>query len=125
MMSNFRAGRLRERIDLYDVPGESQDNYGQVAQTASKIGTFWGSIQTLRGRELATVQQAYTLATHRVFLRWLGSKVPTSTRNPHGLIRVGMYLMCRDGSRLDIVMADNEMRQNRDWRLICSEKVRI
>lgn len=46
----MNAGQLRHRIDV-DEATEVQDASGDPVVTWSNIGTLWGSIEPLRGRE--------------------------------------------------------------------------
>jgi hypothetical protein len=113
------AGIYTERVDLYGLPGETQDAYGQpVPSGAARLNTapLPAQVENLKGQEILGEQQAYTLATHRVRMPWLGDAIR---------IRPDMYLILRTGARLDVVMADNEFFCDRQWRLICNERVHV
>lgn len=119
----IKAGELFNNVQLFDVPGDAQDSYGQASETGTLIGTFRAKVQNLKGRELIAAQQAYTSVTHKVTMRWLGPLIPATTHNPNRLILPRMYLILEDGSRLDIVNADNVDKLNFYWVLTCNEKV--
>ncbi len=122
-MIPYRAGNARQRVTLYDVPATTQDDYGQVAQAPTVIGTYWAEVLPLRGRRLTQIRTTWPMATHTVHLRWLGSAIPVSAANPAGHILPRMYLVLSDGSRLDITFANNVEKRNRYWELTCEEKV--
>lgn len=122
-MKPLRIGRNRQRLQLYDVPETSQDALGQVSQSATLLGTFWGESRMLRGNEQLNVRQIWPTATHQVTLRWLGSAIPAGPNNPNGLIIERMYLVdTLDGARLNILNANNVEKRNRRWVLTCEEK---
>jgi head-tail adaptor len=122
-MIPMKAGELRNSVELYDVPGETLDDYGQVTDTPSLIGTFRAKIENLKGRELQAAMQDYTSVTHRVTMWWLGSAIPATAHNPNGYILPRMYLNLRDGRRLDVVYASNTDELNYQWVLMANEKV--
>lgn len=123
-MIPVKAGELNRKVTLYDVPAETQDAYGQVSDTAAEIGTFRAKVENLRGRELQSAQQMFASVSHKVTMRWLGSAIPASDHNPYRLILPRMYLVLDlDGTRLDVVSADNVGKANLYWVLTCNEKV--
>lgn len=123
MIIPFRAGDLRHPVELYDVPADIQDTYGQVTDTSTLIGSFRAKVENLRGRQLVSGQQQIIVISHRVTLPWLGSAVPATAHNPHRLILPRMYLVLEDGTRLDVIEADNVLKADRYWLLMCNEKV--
>lgn len=129
-MKPLRVGKFRQRVQLYDVPETAQDSYGEPSLNGTQItgpginGTFAAEVVPLKGDEMLNVRQMWPTATHRVRMRWLGSAIPESSTNPDGLLIPRMYLIdTLDGSRLDVVFAENVEKRNRAWELICMEKV--
>jgi hypothetical protein len=122
-MIPVRAGELARNLQLYDVPGGTQDEYGQVSDEGQLIALVRGKVEHLRGRELQAAQQVYTSVTHKVTLRWLGSVIPRTPANPNGYILPRMYLVLEDGRRLDVVDANDVGEAHLYWILTCNEKV--
>lgn len=123
MITPTPAGGLPHSVELYDLPVQQQDEYGQVIDTPVLIGRFRAKVSRLRGRALQAAQQVYTSVTHEVEMRWLGSAIPATSHNPNAYILPQMYLVLRDGRRLDVVDADNVDEARRMWTLVCNEKV--
>lgn len=122
-----RIFRVRpQNVQLYDVPEATRDGYGQPSLSGSLIGLFPMSVEPLRGQEQLNVRAMWPTATHRVLCRWLGSAIPSSESNPHGLILPRMYLVLveGDGSRLDVIYAGNYQERNQSWELTCESKVK-
>jgi SPP1 family predicted phage head-tail adaptor len=118
------VGKYRQRVTLQDIPETALDSYGQTSQAATAIGTFWAEVAPLRGDEQLNVRQIWPTATHKVKMRWLGSAIPSTASNPHGLILPRMRLQLGlDGSYLNILFANNVEKRNRQWELVCEEKV--
>ena len=122
-MNRVPAGLMRHKLMLYDVPEQTVDDFGQPSETGTLIGTFRGRIQTLRGRMLIESQVTAPTATHRVTLPWLGSAIPATTDNPSREILPRMYFILEDGSRLNVVLANNLEKNNLMWELTCEEHV--
>lgn len=120
-------GSLNRRVQLYDVPTEVLDEYGQPGVDAgTMIGTFWAGVRLMRWQEKAAAQQVTILATHVVMLRWLGTAIPATASNPHRLILPGMYLIIvEDGTRLDVLEADDVLRAHVYWSLTCQQRTTI
>ena len=117
------AGTRDQRLQLYDVPGDLND-YGQPSTTGTLIGTFWGSVRNLSGRDMISAQQANNVVTHKIELGWLGTAIPSTASNPNRLIRPTMYLIhVRTGKRYDVVFANNVDEANIKWELTCNEIV--
>ncbi len=45
------------------------------------MGTFWGELVPLRGREAVIAKQVYAEATHTLNMRWLGNTVDLDPLN--------------------------------------------
>ena len=65
----MRAGSLRHRI-LVEQPITAQNETGEEEITWSSFGTFWGSVEPLRGRELLRSEQILATMDTRIRLRW-------------------------------------------------------
>jgi head-tail adaptor len=123
-MKPQRSGTYRQRVTLYDVPETTRDAYGQPSQAATELCSFWAEVRPLKGNEQLNVRTQWATASHIVKCRWLGSLIPISATNPNGHILPRMYLLCGlDGSRLDVVFANNVEKRNRAWELVAEEKV--
>jgi head-tail adaptor len=121
----LQSGHFRQRVILQDIPETTGDSYGQRSLAPVEIGRFWAFVQPLQGEEKLNVRQIWPTATHEVWMRWLGSQIPTSATNPHGLILPRMRLVSiLDGAELNIVFAENVEKRNRQWKLVCEEKVK-
>lgn len=124
MARPLKRGRNRQRVVLYDVPESTSDTWGQPSQFKSIVGTFWADVVPLQGNETLNVRQVWPTATHTVRMGWLGSSIPATADNPNGVIVPQMVLYLRlDGSWLNVLFADNVEKRNRQWKLICQEKV--
>lgn len=123
-MRPLQTGSFRQRVTLYDVPEATRDSYGQPSQAATEICSFWAEVRPLAGNEQLNVRAIWPTATHKVKCRWLGSLIPTSSGNPNAQILPRMYLsLDLDGSRLDVLFANNVEKRNRGWELTCEQKV--
>jgi head-tail adaptor len=120
------GGDLDQRVQLYDLPTEGQDEYGQPTSTSALLGEFWCSIRLIGMRERAAAGQELVMGTHRVTMRWLGSMIPATTGNPSRRVLPGMHLIAViDGSRLDILEADNVRKAGVCWVITCQERTVI
>jgi SPP1 family predicted phage head-tail adaptor len=66
----MRAGLLRHRLrieEAVDVTSTSGD--GQPTKAWNVLGTVWGSVEPLSGRELFTAQQVSARTTHKITIR--------------------------------------------------------
>jgi SPP1 family predicted phage head-tail adaptor len=123
-MKPNKVGTFRQRVVLQDIPETSQDFYGQPSLAATEIGRFWAEVTPLRGDEMLNVRQVWPTATHKVRMRWIGTRITPSPTNPAGVILPRMRLqVLSDGTFLNIVFADNIEKRNRIWELTCEEKV--
>jgi len=119
----FRWGTARQRVTLWDVAASTLDPYGQPSQVGVPIGTFWAWVLPLRGRRLTQARAVWPMASFVVTMRWLGSAIPITPHNPSRQILPRMYLTLSNGSRLDIIDANNVEHRNRQWDLTCMEIV--
>lgn len=66
----MRAGLLRHRLrieEAVDVINANGD--GQPVKAWNVLGTVWGSVEPLTGRELFSAQQVSARTTHKITLR--------------------------------------------------------
>lgn len=68
----MKVGKLRHRIQLARDTFAS-DDLGQDVGTPTTVGTCWGEIVSLSGREAVNAKQIRAETTHRVTLRWQGA----------------------------------------------------
>ena len=124
MARPIQSGKYRQRVTLQDIPEVTQDTYGQPSLAPTVIGTFWMEVQPLQGDDQLNVRQVWPTATHKVKCRWLGTAIATTPNNPHGLILPRTRLLLGvDGSVLNVLFANNVEKRNRQWELVCEEKV--
>ena len=64
----MRAGQLRHRLVLQRGTA-TQDSYGQTTTTWTTLGTVWGAVEPLAGREYLEARQQQTDLTTRVRVR--------------------------------------------------------
>lgn len=119
-----RIFRVRpQQIQLYDVPETSQDSYGQTSTAGTLIGTFWATVEPLKGDEQLNVRQIWPTATHTVRMRWQGSAIPAGNNRSAGQVQERMYLVVLlDNKKLNVVNAKNVEERNQFWELTCEEK---
>lgn len=65
----MRAGELRHRINI-DQPVTSQDETGEEIVTFTEMGTVWGAIEPLNGREALIANQLNAEIDTRIRVRW-------------------------------------------------------
>ena len=53
----MQAGRLRHRITI-NQKVVARNDFGEEIITWTEVGTFWGSVEPLQGRELLEARQA-------------------------------------------------------------------
>lgn len=66
----MRAGKLRHRL-IFEEATEtaSESGSGEMLKTWDEVGTRWGSVDPLSGKELFTAQQTSSRVSHRVTIR--------------------------------------------------------
>lgn len=64
----MRSGRLRHRLEL-QAPAEVADSFGQRRKTWTTVGTYWGEVRPLAGREAEVARQTRADLTHAVTTR--------------------------------------------------------
>ena len=76
----MRAGRLRHRLIFEEsVEVESTSGSGEMIKTWNEVGTRWGSVDPLSGKELFTAQQTSSRVSHRITIR---NRPPAHTQPP-------------------------------------------
>lgn len=66
------AGDLRHRV-TWQRPAASRNAIGQVLPAWTTVGTFWGRVEPLGGRELVNAQQIKETVRFRITLRNVGA----------------------------------------------------
>jgi SPP1 family predicted phage head-tail adaptor len=76
----MRAGRLRHRL-IFEESTEtaSPSGSGEMLKTWNEVGTRWGSVDPLSGKELFTAQQTSSRVSHRITIR---NRPPARTQPP-------------------------------------------
>jgi head-tail adaptor len=65
------AGGLNRRFEI-QKPTRSQDAFGEVTPTWSKVAMRWGSIEAVRARERFNGSQVQSEVSHRITIRKMG-----------------------------------------------------
>lgn len=63
------AGRMRERVTI-QKPADVQNQFGEATLQWNTLGTVWAQVTNLTARDYFAAQQAGTLTTHRVLIRF-------------------------------------------------------
>lgn len=63
------TGRMRERVTI-ERPEDVQNQFGEATLQWKTLGTVWAQVTNLTARDYFAAQQAGTLATHRVLIRY-------------------------------------------------------
>lgn len=64
----MRAGRLRHRL-TFEEGAASKDVHGQAIRVWNGVGTRWGSVEPLSGKENYTAEQTQGRVTHKITIR--------------------------------------------------------
>ena len=107
----MKAGALRERITIEDKT-VTQDGYGAEVITWSSVGTFWGAVEPLAGREFLEGRQLIAEVTTRIRLRY----------QPDVDIRPEMRAEYR-GRYFEVVAVLHIKERKREIHLMCTEDV--
>lgn len=111
-MRPLRVGLHRQRLTLLSpATTETFDTYSQPVPTPTTVGTFWGYLRPLQGRELIVAKQVKATATHMLTTRWLGSAVAI---NPTFRWQLGSRLF-------GIVEVRNIEERNRQYEMTLQE----
>lgn len=63
-------GSLRHRVQV-QAPQQTQDEFGEVAETWVTVAEVWAEVRAMSGRELFNAQQVQADVTHKVRMRYL------------------------------------------------------
>ena len=117
-MQPLQAGKLRQRISIFDIPQGQPDTAGELADPLDAadlsklipLGTFWASIEPLGGRELLQAAETLGESTHRVIMRWPGFEVTSE-------------MWIQFGTRMfDITNTSDIEERNRVVVIMCKER---
>jgi SPP1 family predicted phage head-tail adaptor len=107
------AGAMKKRLKL-DQFSEDPGAYGDAfAGTYATLATVWGSVQPLRGRELAQFQQVHADVSHRIRIRYSNT---VSVLTPKDRVVLG-------SRNFDIQSVINIRERNWELELICKENI--
>ena len=122
-----------QKVVLYDIPEASIDSMAQPSQATTAIGTFRARIRQIKGQEQVGSSQNYATRAYLVEMNWLGSAIPATATNSvynpatggaMGLILPQMVInTVLDNKWLRVESAENVDQANRQWKLVCIEKV--
>ena len=79
----MRAGRLRHRL-TFEEGARVKDATGQAIVVWNDVGTRWGSVEPLSGKENFTAEQTQGRVTHKIVIR---NRPPAPTK-PANQLRV-------------------------------------
>jgi SPP1 family predicted phage head-tail adaptor len=102
------SGRLRERVTILK-PVEEQNPFGETTLSWVSLSDVWASVTNLSASDYFSAQQAGTLASHRVTIRFFPGMSPT-------------YRLVWRGRTLDIVSV-NERESRSLHEIIAKEEV--
>lgn len=106
----MRAGRLRRRVTVhYKVV--VKDAYGAETITWTTLGTYWGAVEPLHGREFTDQKMDGAELTTRIVIRFQ----PGVTIAPH------THRVTWSGHLYDIQSVVNVDERRRETQLICRE----
>jgi len=81
----MQAGKLRHRLTFEEaVEVVDPAGTGQRIKTWNDVGTRWGSVDPLTGKELLAAQQVKSQVSHRITIR----NRPPSTTRPAAQLRI-------------------------------------
>ncbi len=124
-MADVNVSIQEELVDLYDVPETVIDTFGQPSQTATLIMSgIRAKVDSLQRKYAERIlgRQEWPTATHIVTFGWLGTRIPSTTRNPYRQVSPDMKIICQqDGKVLNVIEAVNVERRNQSWFIICQE----
>lgn len=103
----MRAGKLRHKLIIQER-STALGSRGQASANWTDVGTVWGSVQTLSGRELELAKRLYVDATHRIEVRF-HSAITEERRLKFGERYFG------------IGAVDNDEQRDRTLILLCAE----
>lgn len=70
------SGRMRERVTV-QRPVDVQSTFGEATLEWETLGDVWAQVTGLSARDYFAAQQAGTLTTHRVYIRFYAGIDPT------------------------------------------------
>lgn len=75
----MRIGKLGHPL-TYREPTKTADDFGQKTRTWADVGSLWGDVRTLNGREALAAQAMKATATHVITIRAQGYPVRVTGR---------------------------------------------
>lgn len=108
-MARLHAGIFRHRITILEKT-VTRDGYGAEIVTWTTQGTYWASVEPIRGREFVEMKQAQAEVSHRIRMR-----VATGIKPE---MRVSF-----DGREFEIDSVINVRERDRELQLMCRERV--
>lgn len=106
-----RSGDLRHRITIQSLTN-SQDSVGDITETWTTVGTFWGFVRPASAREQVIAGQLKAEVYHSVTMRWQGATAISPTMR-----------ILFEGKVLNIVSISNRDSRNYLYDLTCTEVV--
>ncbi len=105
----LNAGRMRHRVTIKQKSVTRSDS-GEEVVIWETVGTYWASVEPIRGREFVEMHQAQAEISHRIRMRYNSAITPANRA----------YF----GSRVfEIVSVIHVEERGRETQLMCSERV--
>jgi SPP1 family predicted phage head-tail adaptor len=108
-MARQHAGLYRHRITIRSK-SVTRNAYGEEIVTPTTFGTYWASVEPIRGREFTEMQQAQAEVTTRIRMRY------------HDGITPEMDVLF-DNDEYQIVAVIPVKERGRELELMCSKRV--
>jgi SPP1 family predicted phage head-tail adaptor len=108
----MNIGKLRHRIQVVRDTFAS-DDLGDMVPTPTTVGTCWGEVVTLSGREAVNARQLKPETTHRVTLRWQGASVAIKPSDK----------LIYDSRTFNVLWVNNLDERNRQIDAYCTEVI--
>jgi SPP1 family predicted phage head-tail adaptor len=103
----MNAGQLRHRVSV-DVAVETQDESGDPVVAWTELGTLWGSVQPIRGRE-ATYAGDQTLGEMDTRIRLRYSPLSAAITQAHRLRHQGTIFNVVSAAHVDLAQREVEI----------------
>jgi SPP1 family predicted phage head-tail adaptor len=105
----MNAGRLRHRVTIKEK-SVTRNSMNEEVVSWTIVGTYWASVEPVRGREFVEMRQAQAEISHRIRMRYRSGIDPT----------MRAYFGSRE---FEIVSVIHVEERGRETQLMCNERV--
>lgn len=109
MAKRLHAGKFRHRVTIKEK-SVTRNTYGEETVTWVEIGTYWGSVEPIRGREFVEMRQAQAEITTRIRIRYISGITPA----------MKAFYDSREYDIMDVIHVEERQRE---IQLMCRERV--